>query len=48
MDCKSLTSINIPDSVTTIGRSAFWGCDNISSKIKSDIIQRFGEEVFEL
>lgn len=45
--CKSLTSINIPDSVTTIGRSAFWGCDNISSKIKSDIIQRFGEKVFD-
>ena len=44
--CKSLTSINIPNSVTNIGNSAFDGCDNLPSKIKSDIIQRFGEEVF--
>ena len=47
-DCSSLTSINIPDSVTNIGKSAFWRCDNLPAKIKSDIIQRFGEEVFEL
>ena len=47
-DCSSLTSINIPDSVTNIGKSAFWRCDNLPSKIKSDIIQRFGEEVFKL
>ena len=46
--CKSLTSIKIPNSVTNIGRSAFWCCTNIPYKIKSDIIQRFGEEVFEL
>ena len=44
--CSSLTSINIPDSVTNIGKSAFWRCDNLPSKIKSDIIKRFGEEVF--
>ena len=47
-DCKSLTSIKIPNSVTNIGRSAFWCCTNIPYKIKSDIIQRFCEEVFEL
>ena len=46
--CKSLTNINIPNSVTNIEDGAFWECDNISSKIKSDIIQRFGEKVFEL
>ena len=46
-DCKSLTSINIPNSVTTIESGAFGGCNNIPSQIKSDIIQRFGEEVFE-
>ena len=45
--CESLTNINIPDSVTNIGKSAFWRCENIPSKIKSDIIQRFGEKVFE-
>jgi hypothetical protein len=45
-DCDSLTSINIPNSVTTIENDAFWGCINLISQIKSDIIQRFGEEVF--
>ena len=44
--CKSLTSINIPNSVTTIGEGAFSECINLPSHIKSDIIQRFGEEVF--
>ena len=44
--CESLTSINIPNSVTTIGDGAFSCCINLLSHIKSDIIQRFGEEVF--
>ena len=45
-DCKSLTSINIPNSVTTIEEGAFRGCINLPAHIKSDIIQRFGEKVF--
>ena len=45
--CDSLTSINISNSVTTIGDGAFFGCINLPSHIKSDIIQRFGEKVFE-
>lgn len=45
--CKSLTIINIPNSVTTIGEGAFRSCKNIPSKIESDIINRFGEKVFE-
>ena len=45
--CKSLVNINIPNSVTTIGKGAFACCINLPSHIKSDIIQRFGEEVFE-
>ena len=45
-DCKSLTSINIPNSVTTIEDWTFHGCINLPSHIKSDIIQRFGEKVF--
>ena len=44
--CESLTSINIPNSVTTIDIGAFRQCINLLSHIKSDIIQRFGEEVF--
>ena len=45
-NCSSLTSINIPNSVTNIGDWAFCGCKNLPSKIKSDIINRFGEKVF--
>ena len=44
--CKSLTSINIPTSVTKIGNWAFKECSSLPSKIKSDIINRFGEKVF--
>lgn len=44
--CNSLTSINIPNSVTNIGDYAFAGCDFLSPQVKSDIIQRFGGEVF--
>ncbi len=28
--CRSLKSINIPDSVSSIGCSAFWGCKSLS------------------
>ena len=45
--CGSLVNIIIPNSVTTIESGAFGGCNNILSQIKSDIIQRFGEEGFE-
>ena len=44
--CKSLTSINIPNGVTTIEKGAFEGCDSLPSQIKSNIIQRFGKNVF--
>ena len=46
IDCNSLTSINIPNSVTTIGNSAFSNCRNLPSQVSSDIIQRFGKNVF--
>jgi len=44
--CVSLKSIKIPDSVTSIGDYAFGECDSLSPQVKSDIIQRFGENVF--
>ncbi|WP_337628901.1 leucine-rich repeat protein [Prevotella sp.] len=44
--CNSLTSINIPNSLTNIGNYAFAYCSSLPSKIKSDIINRFGEKVF--
>ena len=44
--CKSLTSINIPNGVRTIGIGAFDGCDSLPSLVKSNIIQRFGKNVF--
>ena len=44
--CKFLISINIPGSVTSIEMGAFWGCDCLPSQVKSDIIQRFGKNVF--
>ena len=45
-ECNSLKSINIPNGVTTIGKGAFEGCDSLPSQIKSNIIQRFGKNVF--
>ena len=45
--CRSLIRINIPNSVTTIGKCAFRFCRRLPSHIKSDIIQRFGKEVFD-
>ena len=45
--CDFLTNINIPNSVTTIGKGAFYVCINLPSHITSDIIQRFGEKVFD-
>lgn len=45
--CSSLTNIYIPNSVTNIGDYAFGDCNSIPSCIKSEIIQRFGEKVFE-
>ena len=46
MQCMSLTSINIPDSVKSIGCETFSRCENLNPQIVNDIIKRFGREVF--
>lgn len=45
-ECSSLTNIVISNSVTSVGFCAFGWCVNVPPQIKSDIIKRFGEEVF--
>ena len=45
-NCKSLTSVNIPDSVTTIGNSAFYGCSVLTSVTIGDSVTTIGEQAF--
>ena len=44
--CSALTSIAIPDSITSIGYHAFYGCTNLAS-IVLDNVTSFGSCVFE-
>ena len=44
--CTSLTSITIPDSVTSIGRSAFSGCTSLTSITIGDRVTSIGERAF--
>lgn len=46
--CDSLTSINIPDSVTSIGDSAFTGCESLTSISIPDSVTFFGDLAFSL
>lgn len=45
--CKTLTSIEIPDSVTSIGEAAFWGCDSLTSVIIPKKVTSLGNYAFE-
>ena len=45
--CSSLTSIDIPDSVTEIGRSAFKNCSSLTSIDIPDGVTEIGECAFE-
>ena len=44
--CTSLTSITIPNSVTSIGWGAFWGCISLTSIIIPDSVTSIGNYAF--
>lgn len=45
--CRSLTSINIPNSVTSIGSSAFGACTSLTSVIISNSVRIIGGNAFQ-
>ena len=45
--CSSLTSIAIPNSVTSIGNSAFYGCSGLTSITIGNSVTSIGENVFQ-
>ena len=45
-ECKSLTSIVIPDSVTSIGRAAFDECSSLTSIVIPDGVTSIGKRAF--
>ena len=44
--CTGLTSITIPDSVTSIGASVFYGCSNLTSITIPDSVTSIGDSAF--
>ena len=45
--CSSLTSITIPDSVTSIGERAFDGCSSLTSRTIGNGVISIGEKAFD-
>ena len=46
-ECSSLTSINIPNSVTNIGYRAFWSCKSLTSINIPTSVTNIGDSAFE-
>ena len=46
-ECSGLTSITIPNSVTRIGSSAFYGCGNLISVTIGNSVTSIGENAFQ-
>ena len=46
-ECSRLTSITIPQGVTSIGNSAFWGCDRLTSVTLPSSVTSIGSSAFE-
>ncbi len=44
--CSELTTVDIPNSVSTIGYRAFYGCSGLTSVSIGDSVTSIGEEVF--
>ena len=45
-NCGSLTSITLPDSVTSIGERAFYNCSSLTSITLPDSVTSIGERAF--
>lgn len=45
-DCKTLETIQIPNSITSIGNLAFRGCDSLTSVVIPDSVTKCGGSVF--
>ncbi len=45
-NCSDLTSIEIPDSVETIGSSAFYDCDSLTSVVIGNSVTTIGDDAF--
>ena len=43
---KTITSVIIPDSVTSVGNSAFYNCSSLTSLVIGDSVTDIGEEAF--
>ena len=47
-DVDEIISLEIPDSITSIGDKAFSGCDNLKEVVLPENIENIGEDVFDL